>query len=133
MYDYSGLQATATRLITKFGRQVTLLRESQVAADPSKPWNGPGDAVDPAELPIYAAFVPPNTVRQFGLTALGLGTDMERLLQMSEQIAISATADNDVRDYQDLRDTDNTVWGIIGIQQLKPGTTGILSFIGVKR
>lgn len=36
-FDYSGLQSTATTLITQFGRAMTLTRDSRVP-DPTKPW-----------------------------------------------------------------------------------------------
>ena len=44
-FDYARSQATATRLISKFGRSLTLTKKGSTASDPSKPWEG-GTATD---------------------------------------------------------------------------------------
>lgn len=129
---YTKVAEKASQIITKFGRQVTLVAESRTPADPTKPWESPSPAEVTFEL--YGAFVPPNTVRQFGITALGLGTEFSDLMEMSEQVVILNNGNEDIRKYRIIRDSsDNADWGIIGIQQLKPGNIGIISFVGVRR
>lgn len=129
MVDYVKLAATAERLVAKNGREITLVRKSETPTDPTKPWKGPqaGETL----LPLRAVFVPPNTVRQFGITSLGQGTEFVDLLAFSEQIAIVFQGQNDVREYTTLR--DGVDWNILGIQVLKPADINLLAFIGVRR
>lgn len=131
MVDYVKLSATATRLLMKNGRTINLIRKDQTAADPAKPWDGTG--VADTLTPIKAIFVPPNTVRQFGLTALGHGTEFEDLIARSEQIAIVNPKVLELRDYIKVQEADFTEWGIIGLQVLKPGDIQLLAFIGIRR
>lgn len=131
MVDYARLSATATRLITKNGRQLTLVRYNENAADSDEPWNGPPPG-GTTELNLYGAFVPPNSVRQFGLQGLGQGTEFVDLLTHSEQIVIVNPEDNDVREYSAILD-EGVSWGILGTQVLRPGPTTVLAFIGVRR
>ena len=130
MVDYVKIAATAKRLVEANGRQITFIRPDETPDDPAKPWLGSTGA-DTSTL-LYGVFVPPNTVRQFGLTALGEGTDFKGLVSISEQIAIVFPETEDLREYTHL--LDGTVrWGIIGIQVLRPGATQILAFVGVRR
>jgi hypothetical protein len=131
MVDYAKLSATATRLITKNGRVINLVRKELTPDDPAKPWDG---TADPDTLtPISAVFVPPNTVREFGLTALGQGTEFNDLIASSQQIVILNPVLLDLRDYTSMIDSGGERWGIIGIQVLKPGDTQLLGFLGVRR
>ncbi len=131
--NYTKLAATAKRLIEANGRKLIMLRPSEVAADTAKPWDGPAPATADTEFAISGVFVPPNTVRQFGLTALGTGHDfLEDLIQTSEQMCITFPGETDLAQFTHMK--DGTVdWNVIGIQVLKPGNVTLLAFIGVKR
>lgn len=133
MVDYVKLAATAKRLVEANGRQITFIREAETKADPLKPWEGPGPegAAPPTEVPLYGVFVPPNTVRQFGVTALGEGTEFDDVIAYSEQIAIVFPETNDLRTFTHIE--DNGRWGIIGLQVLKPADTLLLAFVAVRR
>lgn len=130
-FDYTSLSKNAERLIARFGRAVVLQGKAAAPTTPSKPWEGPSDVAG-TPLPLYGVFVPPNTVREFGLTALGHGTEFQDLITFSQQIMITFPGEVDLRDYTTLIDADVN-WGIIGIQSLKPGPTTLLAFIGVRR
>lgn len=130
MVDYTKLAATATRLITKNGRLVTFVRPTETPVDTDKPWDGPEAGETLLELPVVA--VPPNTVRQFGLTALGEGTEFQDLIAFSEQVLICNPEDNDLRQFTFVRE-GAVEWGIIGLQVLKPANTRLLAFVGVRR
>lgn len=130
-FDYTDLAATAKSLVEEFGRAVTLTGLKQAAADPSKPWEGPSDAAG-VPLPLWGCFVPPNTVRQFGLTSLGEGTEWKDLITFSEQIMITFPGEVDLRNYTNLND-QGVVWGILGTQVLRPGPVTLMAFIGVRR
>ena len=134
--DYDKLALTAQRLIQENGRAITLKRNDRTTADPAKPWNGPTTVEAPtSDLSLYGVFVPPNTVRQFGLTALGQGTELIDLLKFREQIIITSQGQVDIRNYDRVVDSGypNENWSLTGMQVLRPGNTYILAFIGVRR
>lgn len=133
MVDYVAVAATAKRLIEANGRQVTFYAADQTDSDPTKPWLGPATVKSGAGTSLYGVFVPPNTVRQFGLTALGRGTDFDNLFRVSEQIGIVFPEGGlDVRQFSIVED-GGIDWKIIGIQELKPGDLNVLAFVGLRR
>lgn len=131
MVDYTRLATTAARLIKNNGRSITFVKLNETAGDANKPWNGPG-AGGESTLALNGVFVPPNTVRQFGLSALGEGTEFKDLITFSEQVIITAQGDNDLREYTSVIDRSDR-WGIIGLQVLRPGDTTLIAFVGVRR
>jgi hypothetical protein len=128
--NYVKLQATALRLINENGRAITLVRKSRTPADANEPWNGPTGA--DTTLSLTGVFVPPSSVREFGLPALGEGTEYQDMLRFSQQIVIVAPEANDVRNYEILQDRSDD-WGIVATQVLRPGDLTMLAFIGVRR
>lgn len=131
MVDYVRLISTASRLITANGRSISFRKPSETPSDSNKPWNGPTDG-DEIQLDLTGVFVPPNTVREFGISALGEGTELKDLITFSQQIVITAPGENDLREYSSLVDRDDR-WGILGMQVLRPGDLQILAFVGVRR
>lgn len=130
-FDYASLKTTVDALMTEFGRSITLRRTDRTPADTNKPWDGPANPGTPATITLDAVFVPPNTVRQFGLTALGEGTEVIDMLAFSEQIAIIAQ-DVDVRGYDTVVDGGAT-WNVLAYQVLRPGDVYMLGFLGIRR
>lgn len=105
MPDYTRLAATAARLIKNNGRSITFVKLDETPADPTEPWNGP--ASSDTTLALNGVFVPPNTVRQFGLSALGEGTEFRDLVTFSEQVIITAQGENDLREYTKVIDRND--------------------------
>jgi len=130
MVDYVKLAATAERLIAANGRLITFVRKPEVAADPDKPW-GTQTGAD-IIFETSSVFVPPNTVRQFGLTALGQGTEFDDLITFSDYIGIFFPGTQDTRQYTHVVDGAET-FGIIGLQILKPADVQLLGFVGIRR
>lgn len=130
-FDYTEIIEVADELTAEFGRAVTFRADDVTPADPNQPWDGGGSTETTVEL--NAVFVPPNTVRQFGVTALGQGTEFMDMLQMSEQIAIVYQGDNDLRNFDYIDDPGLGRWKIIGLQVLRPADDNILSFVAVRR
>lgn len=128
---YANIERTVTGLITRFGRDVQFIRESRTPSDSTKPWNGPG-AGQQEVLTLKGVFTNPNTVREFGITSLGLGTEFVDLMEMSQQVIITNSGDNDLRQYRVARD-NGIDWNFLAVQQLRPGNVGILSFVLVRR
>jgi len=133
--NYAKLQKTAQRLIDKNGRSITLVRQDRTNDNASRPWKNnadPSGAGAQKEI-VKGVFVPPNTVRQFGLTALGQGAEIEDLIANSENVIIISPGDAyDVREFQEVIDGTET-WGIVGTQILRPADLVLLGFLGVKR
>ncbi len=130
MVDYVKLAATAKRLIEANGRSITFVRDSETPVDVNKPWLGPTGA--DTTLILFGVFVPPDTVRQFGLSALGQGTEFKDLISFSEEMAIVFPDVNELRQFTHVED-ETIRWGITGIQILKPSTVQLLAFIGLRR
>lgn len=130
MVDYNRLAATALRLINKNGRSISFVKLNETPADSDRPWNGP--VAGETTIDLKGVFVPPNTVRQFGLTALGEGTEWKDLVTFSEEIIIVAQGEVDLREYTKVVDRTER-WGIIGMQVLRPGDVTLLAFVGVRR
>lgn len=130
MVDFTKLAATANRLISKNGRVVTFVKNSGSAADPSKPWKGSVDSEETIDL--SCVFVTPNQVRIFGLSALGDAAGFEDMVAFSEQLIITFPGENNLREYQTVRD-GNVNWNVTAYQFLKPATVNLLAFAGVRR
>lgn len=136
MVDYVKLLSVAKRLINKNGRDIILKRGTRQPFDANKPWGprtkNPSPGNEGKSLAVRGVFVPPNTVREFGITSLGEGTLMEDMIKVSQQIVIIAGIDEDMRVFSEIIDRGET-WGIQGIQVLRPGEIQLLSFVGVRR
>ncbi len=129
MRDYTKTAATALRLVTKYGREVTLIDFNTNSADATKPWQGAsnprGGAV--VESVVPAVFVPPSSA-----TSLGLSSETSDFVKRSMQIMIVAST-ADLSLFNEVKDADDVRWKITGMEKLKPANTTILYFIGVKR
>lgn len=124
-YDYSRPLATARRLIERFGRPISLQGVQGGPADHADPLGGPAAAPVPI-VGIYAAFVQPSS-----LQLLGISAKVQELFANCTQIAIIAdNGKNNFLDAKYLIDNSDT-WMVERVEQLKPGDTSILYFIGV--
>lgn len=131
MVNYVRLVQTASRLIANNGRAIQFFKFNEIPNDSNQPWKGPAISGEQT-LELNGVFVPPNTVREFGLSALGEGTGFEDLIAFSQQVIIVAQGENDLREYTTVIDRDQR-WGIVGLQVLRPGNTTVLGFVGVRR
>jgi hypothetical protein len=127
--DLAPIIETAQRLIAENGRTVTFIRHDETLSDPTQPWLGPADArATPNTTSVHSAlFVEPDSTQ-----ALGLAQAQSDLLMDSEQIMVVAQGEVDLSTFQEVLD-EGVYWKITEIQTLRPGTTTVLSFVGVKR
>lgn len=127
MTEYTSAIATATRLVDKKGRSVTVQKLNVSASDPSKPWQGQNTQTVDASEPARAVFVPPS--------GSGFGRDLisEDNIKRVEQVALIAQTPNDIQDYDAILDTDGSLWSVVFVQVLKPGDEIVLYAFGVKR
>lgn len=128
MMDYASILADVRELVLDAGRPITLRTLAGAAADPAKPWRGPGTPTVAATCTTPAAFVP--------ATGGGLGKALVRedLLTKCEQVALLAPpADGyDVEKAHELLD-DGVRYRVAWVQALRPGPLTVLFAMGVAR
>lgn len=124
--DYSALAVKAKQLVDDTGRDVTLVRLDFDQDDPDKDWLGPvNPRSDPQEQATYkAVFVPLS-----GADKLGLSKQTLDLVKRSSATCMIGTLD-DLGQYQELIDSEGgDRYKVIASEQLKPGTTALLTFL----
>jgi len=125
--DWQSKRDTADRLIKKYGREITLVKDGSTA-DPANPL---GANTTPVLTPnVAAVFVSPG-----GDTSLGaLFTLPGGLFREAEQVAIilpSLTVD--FREYTRVLESDGTYWKLFEYDELKPATVPIVAYLGLRR
>jgi len=126
-YDYSEDVAFALEMISEHGRLVDFHQLSETPVDVNKPLEGNGAPVTVSG--VWACFLEPSSVRQ-----LGIRVTREGVWKDSTQIALVAPDGvNDLTDFTSITDSDGSTWAIAAADELRPGDTPVLYFIGVKR
>jgi hypothetical protein len=128
-FDYAPLAATALELVTEFGKSITLRRLDTTPPDPDMPWRGP---VNPRATPAATLSVPAVFVEPSSQQTLGVNAEMLDWLKRAQQIAIIADT-GDLSAFNELVDTDSSVWRVVGVSTLNPGGTRLLHYVGVAR
>lgn len=131
MVDYLGLKEMTDTLIKESGRSVTFIRQDESAVSSTKPWNGFSSGSE-ITFSTYGVFTTPSAAKQFGLMALGAGTEYDDVVSFSEQVIMVSPGETDLREYPNVLDQE-VRWKVIGLQVLKPSTTTLLAFVGVRR
>lgn len=132
MVNYVRLAATSERLISNNGRNITFLKESTTLHDDQKPWDGPRNGLPSEEVTLKAVFAPPNTVRQFGLTALGEGLQVDDLFTFVETICIFFPGDHDIKKFRFVIDKSSK-WNVVAFQLLQPADLKLVGYLGLRR
>lgn len=116
---------TIQRLLKKHGRTVTFIELETAGAFPGE---GPADPRNPPKrsLTVFCTFVEPDSLQR-----LGIGTELDQLIQRSTEICL-VPGSNEVADFNEILD-EGKYYSITGMQKLRPGTTTLLHFVGVKR
>lgn len=123
MVDYTGKQTMAQRMITSYGRRVTLQAPPTTVANTAQPWRG--SSVDGPKKKVVALFLEYET-------ALIDGTDIHRGDQKC-LIDEKSLGSNDIRKYDELIEKDGTTWRILHVHTIKPGDTSIYHELQVRR
>lgn len=112
MADFAKLKATATRLIRKNGRDVVVVKESQVPKDPEKPWLG-NQCVDQDE-----------TVRAAIVDYREQDIDGSRIKRGDRRALIEVPSDTDGNEidlrFFDRLDDRGERWRMVNIQKIEP-------------
>lgn len=128
--DFTRLLATAQRLITKNGRSVTFISLDETPPDPAKPWDGP---TDPRATPSSTLVVDAVNVDAASAVRLGLVAESSDLLKRAESfLIVSAGANVDLKLFQQVLD-EGVYWNIEGVNQLRPASITVVSFVGLRR
>lgn len=131
MVDFNALANTAQRLISQNGRIVTFRKLGTAAGDPEMPWRGPEDARVPVaqSLPVPMAFVSPAG----GGGQLGLSMELDGLVRRSQQTGFVAGTDVNPIDFDEVVDTDGSVWKIESVARLQPAGQVLLYAVGLNQ
>ncbi len=132
MVDYVALANKAQSLVIANGRAITIIQFDETLQSASEPWLGPVDArgAPNASVDVSAVFVEPESS-----TKLGISSDKFTLNTRTEKIMIiapGATFASDLSTFHEVIDA-GTRWMITETEQLFPGSTSMLWFVGVKR
>jgi hypothetical protein len=123
--DYSRTAATAVRLVTKYGRDVSLYGDATDYIDDNKKTRGKSD---PTPVTAKAVFVYPTGYRQ-----LGLSVESAALLKNSAAIALVApVAGFDAGTVSKVSDGGRD-YLVEAVEVLQPGDVPLLYYIGLKR
>ena len=127
--DMTEMAAVAQEAIDDNGRNVTIIRWGQTAADANKPWEGPDDprGTPDATDDVIGCFVP--------MSGSGLAKetiDEDALKRTHEVCLIGPGASFDIATANELID-GSVHKRITFVQTLKPAGTVLLYYVGVER
>lgn len=140
MADHTDFLELARELIADDGRQVTFIKLTDVVADNSKPWRGPGAPAILASVTTFAVFLPDGTLGTLGLGG-GFGTfnTDDDLFKSSEEILLVAppTTGENLTDFHLVVDgataTTDNARKINLSKELRPADLTVLYAMGVSR
>ena len=126
MADFVKLAKTAKRLIEANGRQVSVLKQAAVPADPAKPWRGQNTA-PVATVSGKAVFVSPGDL---GIVQQNLDN-----VKRADMVALFAAANDAGQTLEkfDLIQDGTVLWKILRAELLQPATKKMLYMFEVAR
>lgn len=117
-FNYSGLVTTAERLVAEYGREVTVVLESQTLADETKPWEG----VTSSESSVTV----PGVFYDYDSEEV----DNDSVRQGDQKLVVySAT---DLRNYSYVT-SQGERWDIITVSQVQPGDTVVVYELQIRK
>lgn len=127
MVDFTSLRATAERLISENGRDVTLVKRLRTADDVAKPWRGP--PVGPDLTIVAKAVFVEFEEEDFDSTLVRRG-DKRALISAKVVEALDATTMLEEFDTV----LDNTVeWKVVNVVVIEPGTSRVLYDVQLRK
>lgn len=123
-FDYTGLAATASELISLFGRAATLRRPATTNIDPNRPWEGPDpDGASALAVSVTAVFLDAQR-DAFTATGAGIGRGSTPVEERRARVLIAAEADIPVELGTDWHLDDGTRrFAILASRPSAPGPT----------
>lgn len=130
MVNFAKAAALAKRLIEANGRNVTVVKMSQTAANSAQPWRA-SEATPEASYGVIAAIVP-ATGSGLGRQRVVDGTLEDSYDQVALVAASSLPAGVSLEGFTFL-DDGSTRWKIGTVETLNPAATTVLYSIGLRR
>lgn len=131
--NYAKIVLLAKRLIDANGRDISLHKLSATAADPLKPWRGPGVQTQTDTINAKAVFAIGNTSIPTESRGLAFDwVDMDLLKVTRHVCLVAASGLPDLTDYKIINDGSAKNWNILWGQCLQPGTDRLLYVFGIK-
>lgn len=118
-FDYSEIAGDVQDIIAEFGRDLSLIRMSTVAADASKPWNATQDVEQTVQasgvvFPLRAGQIVPRTAAARNATA-------------QAYVSAKAVAGFDLKSFNFMVDSfDDSRMMIVDCEEIRPGPTSLL-------
>lgn len=126
-YDYAKKVETARRMITKYGRDITLAHASTTPVDATDPSKGV-DSSAAVSSTTKGVFVYPS-----GYLSLGISKDRTALLERTSAIVLVApVADFDVEKSHKVTDGGGD-YLVETVDKLQPGDTPVLFYVGLAK
>lgn len=125
--DYARAQALALKLIQKNGKEITFQRLDATAADPEKPWKGPGAPTVAQSVDTVGVSLPHASFVDLGFLSVD-----DELLKRTEQVLLVPGGATDLESFTNVLD-QGVRWRIEWVRTLKPATVTVLYAFGVKR
>jgi hypothetical protein len=116
-YNYSSLSATAKRLIDRFGRSVTLKKQSATPTDAAKPWRGSSQASDISTTALAV-------IVDFALEEAE--SDHVQRGDKRAYVAQDSAPEIDLSSYDRLVEADGQTWQIVRAETINPGDTKLM-------
>lgn len=136
---YPKFVALADRLITKFGKSVTLFNTTREPADETQPWNGPATWDDATASPeqkvtVTAVFIGELLAGTHGeITGVSRSTLGPYLTDVQGDIfLVSGSCPQNLANFDKLLD-DGAVWNIDNVVTIKPANVAVLYAIQVSK
>lgn len=124
-HDYTKNQATAKRLIEKYGRDVALHRKSDTPLDSAKPWRGPNPATATLVGTVKAAIFPYDEENIDG-TLIRRGDERA-------WVAYTSLTPPAAMEKLDTIIDGTIIYGVIKVNIIKPGDLVVAYEIQVRR
>jgi len=125
-FDYSTLLETAQSLISQFGRTVTLVRQSDVPADPLRPWGAPATTgTDTVSAEVLAVFLGTDRGAFPDVSAGRGGSGQTNVEQKTSRVLVAADASLFALEIgPEWRIDDGArLWDIVTSEPVQPGGT----------
>ena len=122
-FDYSQLAGIAANLVAEFGKSVNLIKQSDLPADPQKPWKG-NDQIE--AITAVKAVIIPIEERNIPL--------QNTLQRTANSVAyVAGQGNGDVRGVHFLDESVDVRWRVVDITTYGPGSTSLLHILFLAR
>lgn len=127
--DYNKIYLKAKKRAVKYGRAITFVQLDGAPTNPSRPWLGNSDAraTPVATLETHGVFVEPESLER-----LGKQRQANEFVESAEQVIIVAH-NGSLGQFDEVIDTDGSLWKIANKQELAPGDSKIIHYVRVQR